>query len=127
MLCTFFAALFLALAKRRAEMLALDDGAGEHRAVLGEYTEATLTAYTSAVIAATTISYGLYVVDSAEAFPLLPLTVPFVVFAVFRYHHLVETAGMGERPEEVFARDRAFQVGVIAFLAAAFTAIHWGA
>ena len=126
-LCTFFAALFLALAKRRAEMLALDDGAGEHRSVLGEYTESTLSAYTSAVIGATTISYALYVIDSADTFRLLPLTVPFVLFAVFRYHHLVETAGLGERPEDVFLGDRAFQVGVVAFLAAALAAIYWGA
>lgn len=126
-LCTFFAALFLALAKRRAEMLALRDGAGDHRSVLSEYTEATLSAYTSAVIAATTISYALYVMDSADTFRLLPLTVPFVLFAVFRYHHLVETAGMGERPEDVFLGDRAFQTGVVAFLAAALAAIYWGA
>lgn len=126
-LCTFFAALFLALSKRRAEMLALRDGAGEHRSVLGEYTEATLSAYTSAVIAATTISYALYVMDSADTFRLLPLTVPFVLFAVFRYHHLVETAGLGERPEDVFLGDRAFQTGVVAFLAAALAAIYWGA
>jgi hypothetical protein len=125
-LCTFFAALFLALAKRRAEMLALSDGAGEHRSVLGEYTESTLSAYTSAVIAATTISYALYVIDSADKFRLLPLTVPFVLFAVFRYHHLVETAGLGERPEDVFLGDRAFQTGVVAFLAAALAAIYWG-
>jgi 4-hydroxybenzoate polyprenyltransferase len=125
-LCTFFAALFLALAKRRAEMLALNDGAGEHRSVLGEYTESTLSTYTSAVIAATTISYALYVIDSADTFRLLPLTVPFVLFAVFRYHHLVETAGLGERPEDVFLGDRAFQTGVVAFLAAALAAIYWG-
>ena len=126
-LCTFFAALFLALAKRRAEMLTLDDGAGEHRTVLGDYTESTLSTYTSAVIAATTISYALYVIDSSDTYRLLPLTVPFVLFAVFRYEHLVETAGLGEQPEEIFLRDRAFQIGVVAFLAAALAAIYWGA
>ena len=78
------------------------------------------------MIAATTISYALYVIDSADTFRLLPLTVPFVLFAVFRYHHLVETAGLGERPEDVFLGDRAFQIGVIAFLAAALAAIYWG-
>jgi 4-hydroxybenzoate polyprenyltransferase len=126
-LCTFFAALFLALSKRRAELLALSDDAEEIRAVLGEYTASTLNAYTSTAIAATTLSYALYVLDSARAFPLLPLTVPFVLFAVFRYHHLVETAGMGERPEEVFLRDRTFQVCVLAFGAASLAAIYLGA
>jgi 4-hydroxybenzoate polyprenyltransferase len=126
-LCTFFAALFLALSKRRAELMALSDEAEEVRTVLGEYTEATLNAYTSTAIAATTLSYALYVLDSARAFPLLPLTVPFVLFAVFRYHHLVETAGFGEKPEDVFLRDRSFQIGVIAFGAAALAAVYVGA
>ena len=82
---------------------------------------------TSTAIAATTLSYALYVVDTAQAFPLLPLTVPFVLFAVFRYHHLVETSGMGERPEEVFLRDRTFQVCVLSFGAASLAAIYLGA
>jgi 4-hydroxybenzoate polyprenyltransferase len=126
-LCTFFAALFLALSKRRAEFIALSEGAGEVRAVLGHYTAATLNSYTTTAIAATTISYALYVEDTARAFPLLPLTVPFVLFAVFRYHHLVETAGMGEKPEDVFLQDRSFQIGVLAFGAAALAAVYIGA
>ena len=52
------------------------------------------------------------------------LTVPFVLFALFRYHHLVETAGLGERPEEAFQRDRTLQVCVLAFLALSLTAIY---
>jgi len=123
-LCTFFAALFLALSKRRAEMIARDGGSEGHRSVIGEYSEAGLATYTTTAIAATVITYSLYAIDSAPLFPLLPLTVPFVLFAVFRYHHLVETAGLGERPEEVFLRDRTFQVSVLAFLALSMTAIY---
>jgi len=123
-LCTFFAALFLALSKRRAEMISQDGGSAGHRAVIGEYSESGLATYTATAIAATVITYSLYAIDSAPLFPLLPLTVPFVLFAVFRYHHLVETAGFGERPEEVFLHDRTFQVCVLAFLALSMTAIY---
>ena len=123
-LCTFFAALFLALSKRRAEMISQDGGSAGHRAVIGEYSESGLATYTATAIAATVITYSLYAIDSAPLFPLLPLTVPFVLFAVFRYHHLVETAGLGERPEEVFLRDRTFQICVLAFLALSMTAIY---
>ena len=123
-LCSFFAALFLALSKRRAEMISQAGGSAEHRPVIGEYSGSALAAYTTTAIAATAITYSLYVIDSAARFPLLPLTVPFVLFAVFRYHHLVETAGLGERPEEVFLRDRTFQVCVLSFLALSMTAIY---
>ncbi len=126
-LCTFFAALFLSLSKRRAEMIALSGDAGAHRSVLDQYTQNTLSAYISAAISATAISYGLYVVDSAQDSPLLPLTVPFVLFAVFRYHHLVETAGMGEKPEEIFLRDQPFRICVVAFATAALAALYLGA
>ncbi len=125
-LCTFFAALFLALSKRRAETISQNGGSEWHRAVIGEYSESALAAYTTTAIAATAITYSLYAIESAERFPLLPLTVPFVLFAVFRYHHLVETAGLGEQPEDVFQRDRTFRVCVVAFLALSMTAIYLG-
>ncbi len=125
-LCTFFAALFLALSKRRAEMISKDGDSAWHRSVIGEYSESALAAYTTTAIAATAITYSLYAIDSAALFPLLPLTVPFVLFALFRYHHLVETAGLGEQPEDVFRRDRTFQVCVLAFLALSMTAIYLG-
>jgi len=54
------------------------------------------------------------------------VTVPIVLFAVFRYHHLVETAGLGEQPEEVFLRDRAFQICVLAFVVLSTAAIYLG-
>lgn len=126
-LCTFFAALFLALTKRRAEKLAMRGEAIKTRSVLEQYTDSTLAAYTATAIAATTISYALYVIDSAKEYPGLPLTVPFVLFAVFRYYHLVETAGLGERPEDVFFEDRPFQIGVMAFALVALGALYWGA
>jgi 4-hydroxybenzoate polyprenyltransferase len=125
-LCTFFAALFLALSKRRAEMISKDGDSAWHRSVIGEYSETALAAYTTTAIAATAITYSLYAIESAERFPLLPLTVPFVLFAVFRYHHLVEMAGLGEQPEDVFRSDRAFQVCVLAFLAMSMTALYLG-
>ncbi len=92
--------------------------------MIGEYSESALAAYTTTAIAATALTYSLFAIDSAALCPLLPLTIPFVLFAVFRYHPLVETAGLGEQPEEIFLRDRSFQVCVLAFLALSMTAIY---
>lgn len=123
-LCTFFAALFLALSKRQAEMISQEGGSAGHRRVIGEYNDEALATFTTTAIAATAITYSLYAIETAKQIPLLPLTVPFVLFALFRYHHLVETAGLGEQPEDVFRRDRTLQVCVLAFIAVSMMAIY---
>ena len=126
--CTLFLALFLALSKRKAEMAALDESAARIRPVLESYTKSSLDAFTATSMAAALISYALYVLNlqkQPEAdFSLLWLTVPFVLFALFRYHLLVETGGYGEKPEEVALHDRPFQVCVLGFALAAIVALY---
>ncbi|MEE9606684.1 MAG: decaprenyl-phosphate phosphoribosyltransferase [Myxococcota bacterium] len=124
-LCTLFLAMFLALSKRKAEILALEDGASRHRPVLGLYTAPALSAFTDTSMAALLISYALYVlnVHRGAAVPLA-LTVPFVLFGVFRYYLLVETAQLGEKPEEVLLRDRPLQVCLLGFTAVAVAALY---
>jgi len=128
--CTLFLALFLALSKRKAEMLALEANASRARPVLERYTTSSLNAFTATSMAAALISYALYVLDfnkqSEADFALLWLTVPFVLFAVFRYHLLVETGGFGEKPEEVALLDRPFQLCVLGFAATAVAALYLG-
>jgi 4-hydroxybenzoate polyprenyltransferase len=126
--CTMFLALFLALSKRKAEMLALSEGARDTRPVLERYTPSALTVFTATAMAAALISYALYVVDTHNQLgtdlPLLWLTVPFAVFGLFRYHLLVETAGFGEKPEEVALLDRPFQACILGFAAVAVAALY---
>ncbi len=123
-LFTLFGALFVALSKRRAELLALESAAADHRPVLGRYTPATLAAFTSTSMASVVITYALYAVENPHDVPGLVLTVPFVVFGVFRYHHLVESEGLGERPEEVFLVDRTLQACVAGFAIVALFALY---
>ncbi len=127
-LCTFFVALFLALSKRRAELVALERGAGSHRPVLDQYSRETLQALSAASMATVLITYALYVMDfhepSGGRVPMLALTVPFVLFCVFRYHHLVDTTNLGDKPEEVLLRDRPTQLGVLGFVLAAIGALY---
>jgi 4-hydroxybenzoate polyprenyltransferase len=127
-LCTLFLAIFLAASKRKAELLSLGDGAAEHRPVLGSYTTASLDAFTSTSMAATVLSYALYVVaeNPGEDIHLLALTVPFVIFGVFRYALLVEQGELGDRPEEVLLQDRPMQICVIGFAVIAAAALYLG-
>jgi 4-hydroxybenzoate polyprenyltransferase len=127
-LCTLFLALFIALEKRKAEMLALEDGAGRTRPVLGTYTLPALSAYTATSMGGVLISYALYLLDlrhlSGRSFQILALTFPFVMFAIFRYHLLVETERLGEKAEEIVLVDRPMQVCILGFAAVAVAAIH---
>jgi 4-hydroxybenzoate polyprenyltransferase len=129
-LCTAFLALFLATSKRKAELVTLKEEAGNTRPVLERYTETSLNTYTAVTMAATLICYGLYVLDFQEQAGsdsrLLMLTFPAVIFGVFRYHHLAETTGMGDRPEEVLLRDRPIQLCALVFALAAVTALYLG-
>ncbi len=128
-LCTLFVALFVAISKRKAE-LAGGGGSVEHgaRPVLAEYTEHALTVFIGTSMAAAVISYSLYVQaileETGSEQRLLAFTVPIVIFAIFRYYLLVDTGSLGEKPEEIFLRDRPFQLGVLGFGLVAVAALY---
>jgi len=129
-LCMAFLALFLAVSKRKAELVTLKEEAWNTRPVLERYTETSLNTFTAVTMAATLICYGLYVLDfqkqAGSDSRLLMLTFPVVVFGVFRYHHLAETTDLGDKPEEVLLRDRPIQLSATAFALVAVTALYLG-
>jgi 4-hydroxybenzoate polyprenyltransferase len=126
-LCTFFVALFIAVSKRRAELRA---AAGETstRPVLDEYTPDALAAFAITAMAASVISYSLWVQDELEHAGGEPrtllFTVPFVILSVFRYHLLVERGDAGERPEETLLTDRPIQISILGFVLVAVAAFY---
>lgn len=115
---TFLLAIFLGLIKRRQELLkmnALEEGGDiKTRITLKKYNQALLDQLISITTTATLISYIVYVVnpDIQEKFHtrLLYLTVPFVVFGIFRYLYLTYVKGKGENPAEIIFSDPAFTI-----------------
>jgi 4-hydroxybenzoate polyprenyltransferase len=105
-LCTTFLALFLALGKRRTELATLSTEAASHRRNLREYTVQLLDQLIVVVATCTLMTYSLYTFQSENASHALMLTIPFVVFGLFRYMYLVYVRGVGDQPEEVLIRDR---------------------
>jgi 4-hydroxybenzoate polyprenyltransferase len=105
-LCITFGALFLALGKRRAELLLLNDDAYSHRRNLREYTLPLLDQLIMIVVTCTLISYSLYTFQGENASHDLMLTIPLVVFGLFRYLYLIYVKAAGDRPDELFWRDR---------------------
>ncbi|SEV83004.1 decaprenyl-phosphate phosphoribosyltransferase [Natrinema salifodinae] len=107
--CTFLAALMLALGKRRHEMIVSDDPAAS-RSSLDEYTEETLDQLLVAVLSALLVSYSLYTFYGDG--PWMMVTLPFAFFAAFRYHHLAHTRDLGGDPKYLFG-DRPFLVNLV--------------
>jgi 4-hydroxybenzoate polyprenyltransferase len=101
-LCTGLLALFLGFVKRRQELIARDLDGGEGRAILREYSADFLDQMISVVTASTVVAYSLYAFDPEVARKLgtehLGLTVPFVLFGIFRYLYLVHRRGQGGKP-----------------------------
>lgn len=113
--CMGLLALFISFSKRRHELTLLGANANNHRESLGEYTIPLLDQFILIVTAATLVAYTLYTFSAPNLPPnhMMMLTVPFVLYAVFRYLYLVYVKGLGGEPEEIVLRDRPLQVGVL--------------
>jgi hypothetical protein len=88
-------------------LLALQDSAGDHRRSLADYTPAMLEQLTSILVGSTIMAYSLYTF-SAESLPAnhsMMLTIPFVLYGIFRYYYLVHKKNLGGAPELVLLRD----------------------
>jgi 4-hydroxybenzoate polyprenyltransferase len=116
---TSLGALFLGLNKRKHEVLLLGAGAASHRQVLDDYSPALVDEMLAVITASTLMSYGLYTF-TADNLPkclrvnhLMMLTIPFVLYGIFRYLYLVFQKNEGSSPEEVLIRDKPLLVCVI--------------
>ncbi|OGO13589.1 MAG: phosphoribose diphosphate--decaprenyl-phosphate phosphoribosyltransferase [Chloroflexi bacterium RBG_13_68_17] len=106
--CMTLLALFLGFGKRRAELVLLADGANSHRRVLDGYTIPLLDQLIVIVSATTLMAYSLYTFSAINlpANHTMMLTIPFVVYAIFHYLHLIHVEGAGGAPEELLLTDR---------------------
>jgi hypothetical protein len=108
-------ALFLAFGKRRAELVALKDQANYQRKVLNSYSIPLLDSLINIVLAATLVTYCFYTF-SATVTPeshLMMLTIPFVVYGLFRYLFLLHQDTDGRAPEELLFSDRHLQLTIL--------------
>jgi 4-hydroxybenzoate polyprenyltransferase len=104
LLCTALLALFLALAKRRGELVLVGAEATPGRPVLEGYSLALVDQLVTVVASSTVISYCLYTFTARDSKAMM-ITIPFVVFGVFRYLLLMHRRDLGEEPEEILLRD----------------------
>ncbi len=124
--CTGLLALFMVLGRRRHELLLLGQEAGNHRSILAEYSLELIDRLIGIVTTSAIVAYSLYTF-LAEGLPvnhLMMLTIPFVLYAVFRYLYLIQVRHEGGAPEEIFLRDRPMQVTLVLYGAVAFLALY---
>jgi 4-hydroxybenzoate polyprenyltransferase len=128
LICTILIALFLALGKRRHEYLTLDAEAARHRPILAEYSAALLDQMIAVVTASTVTAYALYTMspETVAKFDtrLLPATLPFVLYGIFRYLYLLYRRQLGGNPSELFLNDRALIVNTVLWIAAVVAIIY---
>jgi hypothetical protein len=112
---TTFLALFLGIGKRRAELYLLAEDANSHRKVLEGYTIPLLDQLLLVVSSSTIITYSLYTFSGPNlpANNVMMLTIPFVIYGIFRYLYLVQLKQIGGEPEEVLFTDRPLQLTIL--------------
>ncbi len=124
--CTSLLALFLGFGKRRQELMLLEGHASSHRKILEEYSPGLLDQLISIVTASTIIAYSLYTFfsETSHKAPYMMLTIPFVLYATFRYLYLIHCRAEGGSPEEVLLRDRPLLGTILLWGAAVVTVLY---
>ncbi|HYX89833.1 MAG TPA: UbiA prenyltransferase family protein [Gaiellaceae bacterium] len=118
LLCTALLALFLALAKRRGELVLVGAQATPGRPVLEGYSLELVDQLVSVVASSTVIAYSLYTVTARPSKALM-VTIPFVLFGIFRYLLLIHRDDVGEEPEQVLFTDVPIIVAVCGWVVTA--------
>ena len=126
--CTTLLSLIIGFGKRRAELLLLAEDANSHRRVLDGYTIPLLDQLIVIASASTIMAYSLYTF-TAEGLPdnhLMMLTIPFVMYGIFRYLHLVHVEHAGGAPEELILTDRPMLINLILWGGLALLILYLG-
>jgi len=113
-------ALFLAMSKRRHELVLLEENAFSHRPILKEYSSYLLDQMIGVVTASTLIAYCLYTIseETVRKFGTKNLiySTPFVLYGIFRYLYLIHQQGKGGSPEELVLKDKPLLVDILLWI-----------
>jgi 4-hydroxybenzoate polyprenyltransferase len=113
--CIALLALFIGFAKRRQELMEMQEGAINTRAILEEYNLEFLDGMLNVIMASTILAYSLYtfLAEGLPANHAMMLTIPFVLYGIFRYLYLIHVRGETAPPDEVLLKDRPLQIDAV--------------
>jgi 4-hydroxybenzoate polyprenyltransferase len=124
--CMTLLALFLGLGKRRQEIVLMNENGSTTRRILAEYNLRFVDEMLAVVSASTVMAYATYTFSAPDVPPnhLMMLTIPFVLYAIFRYLYLIHVKGETDPPDVVVLKDRALQVDVLLFALVVFVVFY---
>jgi 4-hydroxybenzoate polyprenyltransferase len=124
--CMVLLALFLAVGKRRQEIVLMQNGSSDTRMILQEYNVRFLDEMLALVSSTTVMAYSLYTFSAPNVPPnhTLMLTIPFVLYGLFRYLYLIHVRGETDPPDVVVLKDRALLLDVVLFALVAFLVFY---
>jgi len=129
LICTALLALFLAMSKRRHEIILLDKDAENHRPILREYSPYLLDQMIAVVTASTVIAYCLYTISEETITKFgtnrLIFTVPFVLYGIFRYLYLIHQKSQGGTPEVLILKDKPLLLDIFLWIVCASIIIYF--
>lgn len=122
-LCTILLSLFIALNKRKSEIVTLKDRSGNHRKILEQYSIQNIDKMLTIVNPSILMAYSLYTFSSVQSRTIM-FTIPFVLYGMFRYEYLVDKENIGGKPEDVFGKDKPFLINMILWILSVLIIIY---
>jgi 4-hydroxybenzoate polyprenyltransferase len=128
LICTILLSLFLAMGKRRYELVLLDKDAASHRPILKEYNTYLLDQMISVVTASTLLAYCLYTISAETVAKFgtrnLIFTVPFVLYGIFRYLYLIHQKAEGGNAEKILLKDKPLILNILLYVLSVFLILY---
>lgn len=123
LLCTLLLSLFLGFSKRRNELVVLEGNADSHRKILEEYSLEFIDNMLSIVTASTVMAYSLYTFSSNDNYNMM-LTIPFVLYGIFRYQYIILKKKEGGSPEETVLSDIPLTINILLWVISSIVILY---
>lgn len=123
-LCTTLLSLFLALNKRKSEIITLESKGANHRKILKEYSIEFIDSMLTIVTPSILMAYCLYTFNSVQNRSMM-ITIPFVLYGIFRYQYLMYKKNIGGKPEDIFTKDMPFLINILLWIVSVLIIIYF--
>ncbi len=123
-ICTLLLALFLGAQKRRAELELVESGCSEGRSVLAYYNKDLLRDMASICASAAIMAYCLYSFNSEHTIYMM-LTIPFVIYGIFRFQFLMSVPELAEAPDKAMVKDLPLLLDFFLWAACSMVILYW--